>query len=143
MRQQKSSMPFTYTVLHHWKMFSLRRQPPFLWLAFLYPRLSHYSSSVEEAKFKEIYIYIYILQMNESKSTDRDSPGSPAVKTSPSNAGGVGLILGQGAKMPHALRPKNQNIIQKQYCNKFNKDLKMVHIKTIFKNKSTDKSRTI
>ena len=44
------------------------------------------------------------------------------VKTSPSNAGGVGLIPGQGAKIPHASGPKNQNIKQKQYCNKFNKD---------------------
>ena len=52
------------------------------------------------------------------------------VKTLPSNAGGAGSIPGWGAKIPHALWPKNQNIKQKQYCNKFNKDLKkMVHIK--------------
>ena len=31
--------------------------------------------------------------------------------------------------MPRALRPKSQNIKQKQYCNKFNEDLKMVHMK--------------
>ena len=49
-------------------------------------------------------------------------PGSPGVKISPSNAGGVGLIPGQGAKIPHVSRPKNQNIKQKQYCNKSNKD---------------------
>ena len=46
------------------------------------------------------------------------------VKTSPSNAGGAGLIPRQGAKISHDLRPKNQNIKQKQYCNKFNKDFK-------------------
>ena len=46
------------------------------------------------------------------------------VKTSPSNAGGASLIPGQGAKIPHALWPKNQNIKQKQYCKKFNKDFK-------------------
>ena len=49
------------------------------------------------------------------------------VKTSPSNAGGVGLIPDQGAKIPHASQPKKkkkENIKQKQYCNKFNKDLK-------------------
>ena len=46
------------------------------------------------------------------------------VKTSPSNTGGVGLIPGWGAKIPHAAQPKNQNIKQKQYCNKFNKDFK-------------------
>ena len=36
--------------------------------------------------------------------------------------GGEGSIPGQGVKIPHALGPKNQNIKQKQYCNKFNKD---------------------
>ena len=36
---------------------------------------------------------------------------------------GVGLILGWGAKIPHALRPKNQNIKQKQCYNKFNQDV--------------------
>ena len=44
------------------------------------------------------------------------------VKTLPSNAGGADLIPGQEAKIPHALQPRNQNIKQKQYCNKFNKD---------------------
>ena len=34
------------------------------------------------------------------------------VKTSPSNAGGVSSIPGQGAKIPHASRPKNQNAKQ-------------------------------
>ena len=46
------------------------------------------------------------------------------VKTSPSNARGVGFIPGQGAKIPHSSWPKNQNIKQKQYCNKCNKDFK-------------------
>ena len=44
------------------------------------------------------------------------------VKTSPSNAGGAGSIPGRGAKIPHASGPKNQNVEQKQYGNKFNKD---------------------
>ena len=46
------------------------------------------------------------------------------VKASPSNAGGVGSILGWGVRIPHASWPKNQNIKQKQYCNKFNEDFK-------------------
>ena len=54
----------------------------------------------------------------------RDFPGGPVVKTLPSNEGGVASIPGQGAKIPHASGPKNQNIKQKQYCNKFNKDFK-------------------
>ena len=53
---------------------------------------------------------------------NRDVPGGPVAKTSPSNAGGVGSILGGGAKISHASCPKDQNIKQKQYCNKFNKD---------------------
>ena len=39
----------------------------------------------------------------------RDFPGGPVVKTSLSNAGGVGSIPGQGAKIPHALQPKKKN----------------------------------
>ena len=46
------------------------------------------------------------------------------VGTLPSNEEGEGSIPGQGAKIPHDLWPKNQNIKQKQYCNKFNKDFK-------------------
>ena len=37
-------------------------------------------------------------------------PGGPVVKTSPSSAAGAGLIPGQGAKIPHASWPENQNI---------------------------------
>ena len=51
-----------------------------------------------------------------------DSPGGPVVKTSPSNAGGAGSIPGR--LIPHDSWPKSQNIEQKQYCNKFNKDFK-------------------
>ena len=40
----------------------------------------------------------------------------------PPNAGGAGLIPGQGGKIPHASRPKSHNIRQKQYRNKFKKD---------------------
>ena len=50
----------------------------------------------------------------------RDFPGGPVVKTSPSKAGGGGLIPDWGAKIPHASQPKYQNVKQKQYCNKFN-----------------------
>ena len=44
------------------------------------------------------------------------------MNTLPSNAGGVSSILGQGAKIPHALWPENQNTKQKQFHKKFNKD---------------------
>ena len=40
----------------------------------------------------------------------------------PSKAEGMGLIPGWGARTPRVSQPKNQNIKQKQYCNKFNKD---------------------
>ena len=55
------------------------------------------------------------------------------IKTLPSNEGGAGSIPGQGAKIPHASGPEKQNIKQKQYCDKFNKDFKNVHIKKLFK----------
>ena len=70
------------------------------------------------------------------KSIFRDFPGSPVVKTSPSNAGGAGSIPGWGAKISHASRPKDKTIKQKQYCNKFNKDFKNgPHQKNLLKNK--------
>ena len=57
-----------------------------------------------------------------ARHLNRDFPGGPVVKTSPSNAGGAGSIPGQGAKIPHASWPKNRNIEQKQCCNKFNRE---------------------
>ena len=58
------------------------------------------------------------------QETDKeDFPGSPVVKTSPSNAGGAGSIPGWGAKIP-CLVANSQNRSNKLNCNKFNKDLK-------------------
>ena len=54
----------------------------------------------------------------------QDFPGGPVVETSPFNAGSMGLISCWGAKIPRALKSKNRNMKQKQYCNKFNKDFK-------------------
>ena len=54
-----------------------------------------------------------------------DFLGSPVVKTSPSNTGGAGSIPGRVATIPRASQPKNQNIKQKQCCNKFSKDFKI------------------
>ena len=51
------------------------------------------------------------------------------VEISPSNAGGVGSIPGQGARIPHASWPKNEGIKQKQYITNSIKTLKMPHIK--------------
>ena len=58
------------------------------------------------------------------RTLGRGFSGGPVVKALPSNAGGAGSIPNQGTKMPHASWPINQNVKQKQYCNKFNKDLK-------------------
>ena len=46
--------------------------------------------------------------LNPRKPKCQDFPGGPVVKTLPSNAGGEGLIPGRGAKIPHALQPKDQ-----------------------------------
>ena len=61
----------------------------------------------------------------------RDFPGSPVVKTVPSNAGGVGSIPGWGAKILHVLQPKNQN--RSNIVTNSIKTLKMIHIKKILK----------
>ena len=65
-----------------------------------------------------------IISISSFKNIDRDFPGGPVVKTSPFNARGAGSIPGWGAMLPHASRQKNQNIKQKQYYNKLNKDFK-------------------
>ena len=46
-----------------------------------------------------------------------------------SKARGMDSISGQGAKIPHTLGSENQNIKQKQYWNKFNKDLLNIFLK--------------
>ena len=66
----------------------------------------------------------------------RDCRDSPGVKTMPSEAEGVGLIPGWGAKTPHTSQPKNQNIKQKQYCSQFSEDFKNdLHPRQIFEKK--------
>ena len=66
-------------------------------IAFL-PRSQHGRHKVNsyriyaEEKERKDTIILYLM----------DFPGSPVVKTLPSNAGGTGLILGWGAKIPHA-----------------------------------------
>ena len=82
----------------------------------------------EMDKFLEMYTLPWLNQEEIEnwvlKVLTRDFPGGPVVKTSPSNAGGAGSIPGRQAKIPHASGPKSQNIKQKQYCRKINKDFK-------------------
>ena len=47
------------------------------------------------------------------KSAQRHFPRGLVVKTSSSSVEGAGSIPGQGAVIPHALLPKNQNLKQK------------------------------
>ena len=42
------------------------------------------------------------------KMRSGDFPGSPVVRTSPSNAGGAGSNPGQEAKIPHVSWPKKK-----------------------------------
>ena len=50
----------------------------------------------------------------EIKDEERDFPGSPVVKTLPSNAGGANSIPDQGIKVPHAFRPKKKALTTTQ-----------------------------
>ena len=61
-----------------------------------------------------------------TQKSEGDFPGSAVVKISPSNAGDASWIPVEGAKIPCAPWPENQNVKQKQYYNKFNKDFKKV-----------------
>ena len=69
------------------------------------------------------YIQVSLIVITQLKY-HRDFPGGAVVKILPSNAWGTGSIPSREAKITRALRPKNQNIRQKQYCNRFNKDFK-------------------
>ena len=64
-------------------------------------------------------------RFNERSSLG-DFPGGPVVKTSSSNAGGVGSTPDQGAKIPRASRPKKpkQKNKRSNIVTKLNKDLK-------------------
>ena len=74
----------------------------------------------------------------------RKFSGCPVAKILPSNAGGTGSIPGRGAKIPYTSWPKNQNIKQKQYCNKFNKDFKNgPHQKNLKKKYSSTNGKSI
>ena len=44
------------------------------------------------------------MDRTDKKELNRDFPGGPVVKNPPFNAGDVGLIPGQGTKIPHAVR---------------------------------------
>ena len=60
----------------------------------------------------------------------RDFPGGPVFKISPSNAGGAGSIPGQGAKVPHAVWPKKlKHKTRSIIVTNLIKTLTMVHIK--------------
>ena len=74
--------------------------------------------------------------INTQKEQFKDFPGGLVVKTSPSSTGHVGSVPGRGAKIPQASWTKNQNIAQKQYCNKFNKEFTNgLHQKNLFAKK--------
>ena len=83
----------------------------------------HASQTRKEASVSQL-ITLDIQCLGESDLASKHFPGSPVVKTSPASTRIACLILGQGSKIPHALQPRNQNLKQKQYCNKFNKDFK-------------------
>ena len=54
-------------------------------------------------------------------------PGSPVVKTPPSNAEGTGSIPGRGAKIPHASKVKKKNnhhTTEEIFSSKFSRDFK-------------------
>ena len=54
---------------------------------------------------RQFHFWVYA---QNKKLRDRDFPHGPVVKTSPSDASVVGLILLQGAKIPDASGPKKQ-----------------------------------
>ena len=56
------------------------------------------------------------IHVNKNPAGD-DFPGSPMVKTLPSNAGGAGLIPGQGTQIPHTSRSSQKKKERKKLTN--------------------------
>ena len=77
--------------------------------------------------------YILIRTFLLYRSWLRDFPAVQRLRL-PSRTRCAGLIPGRGDKIPHGLQPKNENMKQKQYCNKFNNDFKKnaLHKKDFF-----------
>ena len=69
----------------------------------------------------------------EFKTTYRDFPSSPVVKTPRFQGRGTGSNSGQEAKTPHVSRPKNQNTTQYCVVTNSKKVLKMVQKKKFLK----------
>ena len=63
-----------------------------------------------------------LIQNTAIKSHVWDFHGSPVVQTPLFNAGGMGSIPDQRARVTCFRAKKKQNMKQKQHCNKFNKD---------------------
>ena len=80
--------------------------------------------------------------MHDSLTKMRDFPGSPVIKILPSNASSSGSTPGWGGKIPHASRPKIQNISWKQYCINFNKNFKHGSHGNILKERKKQKRNT-
>ena len=120
----------TFTVLSCTRIKDRRQMEKYPVSAFLTPSVTHFSC------IRKLLLY---KQMQKGG----DFPSGLVVKTLPFNARVAGSIPGKGAKILHASWPTNQNIKQKQYCNKFNKDFKKwstLKKKNQYKNKSTQYS---
>ena len=82
------------------------------------------------SSMRAIIVRAIVLKYWKIKKKYQDFPGEQVVKTSSSNAEGESLIPGQETNIPHASWSKKPKTLkQKQYCNKFNKHFKIVHIK--------------
>ena len=65
-----------------------------------------------------------LARINPPEQLGLGPPWGPVVKTLPSKAGGASSFPVCAAKIPHSLWSTKQNIKQKQYGNKLNKDKK-------------------
>ena len=94
--------------------------------------ITHHRGGCEEAQgivSREEYEADRLRGTDQNLGEGRGFPGDLVVKILTSSAGVMGSIPGKEAKIPHASKPTNQNIKQKQYCTKLNKDIKMVYVK--------------
>ena len=108
---------FSYTSLNPPNLIAINRNPPYFISLPFFPL---------DKVFSFLHLHVFLKSWffkNFIKREHSDFPGGPLVL--PSNTGGVCLWSRvRELRVPHALGPKNQNVKQKQCCNKFNNDFK-------------------
>ena len=98
-----------YIFLLHWQANSLPLVPPEKPIV-SFSRKENSSEFSHKQELRKHSTHVSLLEKHLKRQDKwRASPGGPGVKDPPCSAWGMGSVLGQGAKAPHALQPEKPN----------------------------------